>query len=109
MSLADSVYEMSARFPRDERFGLTQQLRRAALSVAANIAEGAGRGADPDFRRFLHIALGSLEESQTFLEFACRRRWISDSDVSGLRDKVGELRAKLLTFIRKLERDIRSR
>jgi len=54
-------------FPTDERFGLTQQMRRSAVSIPSNIAEGAARGSDPDFRRFLFIAKGSAAELETQL------------------------------------------
>jgi four helix bundle protein len=62
-SYALLVYRATEGFPRDERFGLTSQLRRAAVSVAGNIAEGCGRGSDPDARRHFQIALGSACEA----------------------------------------------
>ena len=64
------VYSKSAGFPSDERFGLVAQLRRAAVSVASNIAEGAGRETEKDFARFLVMAAGSASEAEYQLLFA---------------------------------------
>lgn len=60
-------YELTRSFPKDEFFGLTSQMRRASVSIPSNIAEGCGRGTDPDFARFLHVAQGSASE----LEYQC--------------------------------------
>lgn len=62
IALADSVYAATKSFPPDERFGLTNQMRRSAVSVSSNIAEGCSRGSKPDFRRFIEIAAGSVFE-----------------------------------------------
>ena len=70
VSLAGLVYEVTKGFPADERFGLTTQMRRAAVSIASNIAEGAARHSDKEFVRFLHIASGSASELDTQLEIA---------------------------------------
>ena len=67
IELAEMVYRLSANFPQDERFGMTNQVRRAAVSVPANIAEGAEREGSKEFLHFLSIAGGSLAETETFL------------------------------------------
>ena len=67
MDLAKSCYFLSKRFPREELYGLTSQIRRAAISIPANIAEGSGRTTKKDFVNFLRIAQGSLRELETYL------------------------------------------
>lgn len=62
IALADAVYAATKSFPSDERFGLTNQMRRAAVSISSNIAEGCSRGSKPDFRRFVEISAGSAFE-----------------------------------------------
>ena len=78
MDLAQAVYVTTAGFPRGERFGLTAQVRRAAVSVASNIAEGQARDSSPDFLRFLAIAAGSLAEVRTQLLLAARLQYTSE-------------------------------
>lgn len=72
MTLAELVYGYTESLPDTERYGLSSQMRRAAVSVASNIAEGAARGSDADFVRFLHMARGSLSELETQLRLAAR-------------------------------------
>ena len=67
MNLAKEVYKLTERFPREEIFGLTSQMRRAAVSIPSNIAEGAARKSDKEFIQFLHVSLGSLAEVETQL------------------------------------------
>jgi four helix bundle protein len=75
-SLALLVYDRTTRFPREERFGLRSQLRRAAVSVAANIVEGAARPSDADFARMLAIAYGSTRELEYELSLAARLHYL---------------------------------
>jgi len=72
MDLVTEVYKLTQKWPVEEKYGLTAQLRRAAVSIPSNIAEGSARGSTADFSRFLNIAQGSLAEVETQLEIACR-------------------------------------
>jgi four helix bundle protein len=86
MDLAEQTYRATESFPTAERFGLTAQLRRSAVSVPSNIAEGFGRRKPIEFRRFLDIAKGSLFEFQTQAELARRMGWLKGDQLSSLRD-----------------------
>jgi len=70
IAIVKGVYEITAAFPDDEKFGMVSQMRRAAVSISSNIAEGAARGSNRDFARFLYMARGSLSELDTQLELA---------------------------------------
>jgi four helix bundle protein len=76
VQLVEMVYEATRGFPNDERFGLVAQLRRAAISVPANIAEGAARRSRAELIQFLHVARGSLAEIETHLEIAKRLKYV---------------------------------
>ena len=72
-----SIYSITTKFPQDEKFGLTSQLRRAAISIPSNIAEGASRSSKKDFARFLEISIGSSYEIETQLLIATDLKYIS--------------------------------
>jgi len=92
MNLVESVYQIAARFPKDELFGLTAQLRRSAVSVPSNIAEGAGRNSSKELVQFLGIASGSLAELDTQLEIASRLGYVEvDAGVFQQASRVGQL------------------
>ncbi len=76
VALTDSVYAFTRPFPSDERFGLTSQMRRASVSVAANIAEGSGRGSAPDFTRLIEFSYSSLMELVTETTVAHRQGFL---------------------------------
>lgn len=92
--MAFRVYEVTRSFPADERFGITSQLRRAALSVPTNIVEGSSRQNKGERKQFMNIALASLAETEYLMSFACRLRYISEGgfqDFLQQRDRVGAL------------------
>jgi four helix bundle protein len=96
--LTEKVYRFSAHFPKEEIYGLTSQIRRCAVSVPSNIAEGRGRGGDKEFVRFLQIALGSLYELQTQLELA-KMLGYGDENVEKLIELTVELEKMLNSLI----------
>jgi four helix bundle protein len=82
-SLALAIYKATASFPRAEFYDLVRQLRRASISIPANIAEGCGRSSPADFARFLHIALGSASELEYHLLLARDLRLLANADYEG--------------------------
>ena len=96
---ADGVYDATAGFPAEERFGLTSQLRRAAVSISSNVAEGCGRWSDADQSRFVEIAYGSLMETVSQIHLARRRQFVSEVTFQGLYRSADEL-ARILSGLR---------
>ncbi len=94
MDLAMCIYEISSTFPQHEQFGLTNQIRRAAVSIASNIAEGHGRKSDQELLRFLKIANGSRQEVETQLILAERFGYVGKIKLENaycLLDEVGRI------------------
>ena len=99
MNLTTNVYRLTSRFPKHELYGLSQQIRRAAVSVPSNIAEGKGRYSDRDFVRFLLVARGSLLELETQLIIAQQLRYLSQEDADwllGMAEGVGRALSGLI-------------
>lgn len=101
LDLVEKVYSMTRSFPKEEVYGLTLQMRRAAVSVPSNIAEGAARGSKKEFIQFLYIALGSLEELETQLILTCRVGLTSDRSLSHTIDEVRKMLLGLLKFLKR--------
>lgn len=97
------VYTVTRSFPGDERFGLTGQLRRAAVSIPSNIAEGAGRASDTDFARFLDMAGGSANEVEYQILLARDLGYIPASEYEAVADQLSEVRRLLSGFRRRLK------
>jgi four helix bundle protein len=91
IDLAVGIYELSAGFPSDERFGLTSQTRRCAVSIPSNISEGAGRNTKGEFRQFLGIANGSSYELQTQIVIANKLKFINDKSAEDILNKIDEI------------------
>ena len=101
-SLQDPYTCWFEKFPRHETYGLVDQLRRAAVSVPSNIAEGQARRTPADFRRFLHIALGSLVELDTQLVLALEFGYVGEKDLIPFDEQIHDLRIKLDALIKSL-------
>ncbi len=106
--LAVRVYELSRDLPDDERFGLFSQLRRAAVSIPANIAEGAGRQTLKDFRSFLYMARGSLNEVEYYCHLSRRLNYLDEESVADLIQLRQETGSTLQGLINWATREIES-
>jgi four helix bundle protein len=105
MDLAATCYRESDSFPTSERFGLTTQLRRSAVSIPSNIAEGSGRGSARDFVRFLHIAYGSACEVETQAIIANRLGIGDTRQLSSVANDADEIRGMLHVLIQRVQTD----
>jgi four helix bundle protein len=106
MDLACVAYELTRRFPSEERYGLSQQLRRAAVSIASNIAEGQGRQTTRDFLHFLYIANGSLRETETQTLLSERLQYITADERTRFFSHAGEVGRLLMALINSLKRKL---
>ena len=97
------MYELTSRFPREEMYGLTNQIRRACASIPTNIAEGCGRGSSADFARFLHIALGSASETEYLILLARDLKYLDTDLFTELMDAIIEIRKMLTSLLRRLK------
>lgn len=104
MRLVKLSYELTSAFPDNERFGLTNQIRRAAVSVPSNIAEGHGRGSSAGFLHFLWIANGSLAELETQILLAIELDFVSECDASSSLELISQIGKMLIGLRRSIER-----
>lgn len=96
------IYRVTKLFPKEEVYGLTSQLRRAASSISANIAEGCGKNSKLDFANFLNISLGSSNEAEYFVLLAKDLQYISALDYESLSKLINEIKAMLIGLIAKV-------
>lgn len=103
--VAVAVYSCTSGFPREELYGLTSQLRRAAVSVATNIAEGSARESKREYLHFLHIARGSLTEVQYLIHLSVRLGYLSPDDSANLEAQMKDAFVRLHGLIKAVERE----
>jgi len=90
------IYKVSKDFPKEEIYGITSQIRRAAVSIPSNISEGAGRSSDKEFAHFISIALGSIAETETQLIIVKNLGYLSENDFSKLENNLTDIRKMTL-------------
>ena len=102
MTLVTEIYRLSKSFPRDETYGLTSQIRRSAVSIPSNMAEGYGRNSTSEYIRFLYITTGSLYELQTHLEIALNLQYLNKTNFDKLYESSREIERMLSSLTKKL-------
>jgi len=103
-ALTLAVYRETARFPDEERFGLTSQLRRSSSSIGANLAEGCGRGTDADFARFVQIAMGSASEVEYHLMLSRDLNFMDEPIHDELAEEAQRVKRMLTSLLKKLRK-----
>ena len=103
VALATHIYSLTRNFPQEERYGLLSQMRRAAVSIPSNIAEGRSRNSRKDFIQFLHIALGSVAELETQLEIAMQILYVKKVDYNEVMAHTMALKRMLFKMLSSLK------
>lgn len=103
MVLVTKIYTVTNNFPKEEVFGLTSQIKRSAISIPSNIAEGLGRESNKEFLRFLNISIGSLFELQTQLEIAKNIIYLDEETFNNLYENTRELERMIVSFTNKIK------
>ncbi|MEN8123375.1 MAG: four helix bundle protein [Bacteroidota bacterium] len=101
--IVKKIYQLTNYFPKSEVFGLQSQMRRAAVSVPSNIAEGSSRNSEKEFKRFLEIALGSLFELETQLILSNELNYLEQGDLKETSESITLERKRLISFIKRLK------
>ena len=102
VDLVELIYKVTKKFPKEEMYGLSAQLRRAAVSVPSNIAEGFGRYHNKEYKQFLHVALGSCAEIVTQMIIAERLRFVEKSVSEQILSQADEISRMLMSLIKKV-------
>jgi len=105
IKFATKTYQITSKFPKEENFNLTSQLKRASVSISLNIAEGSARKSKIDFKRFIQIARGSLNEVVTCLYIAVEQKYINQEDFKIMYSECEEISRMLQGFIKFLDQE----
>lgn len=103
--LALKIYGVTAKFPKEELYGLTSQMRRSSISIPTNIAEGCGRNRDTELNRFFEIAMGSASELEYLVLLARDLNFLGKEECNTLMNEITEVKRMLASFIQKLKTD----
>jgi four helix bundle protein len=103
------IYQRTRSFPKDEMYGLTSQIRRASASIGANIAEGCGRRSDPEMRRFIQIARGSVSELEYHLLLANDLHFLAPDEFAAMESKILEIQRMLAALAQPPQRPVPAR
>lgn len=103
MIFVTKIYNTTKKFPKEEQFGITSQIRRSAISIPSNISEGLGRNSNKDYLRFLNIAIGSLFELQTQLEISKNIEYLTEEEFNTLYENSREIERMLISFVNKIK------
>ena len=103
MSLITKIYVSTKKFPKEEIYGLTSQIRRSSISIPSNIAEGFGRDSNKEYLRFLNVSIASLFELQTQLEIAKNIEYLTQEEDNNLYEDSREVERMLVAFINKVK------
>ena len=104
VDMATDVYEITASYPLEEKYGLISQIHRSVISISSNIAEGAGRGSDSEFKYFLNIAYGSMYELETQLIISNNLHYLDTNNFETLSVQIEELQKMLYKLIQNLNK-----
>ena len=99
------IYKLTKTFPKEEQFGITSQIRRAATSVPTNIAEGCGKFTQKDFANFLQNALGSCQEMEYLTFLSSELRYLNEDEFENLIKEINEVKAMLISLIKKVRKE----
>jgi len=104
MEVVNEIYELTKKFPMNEKYGLVIQMRRSAISIPSNIAEGASRHSKSEFVQFLYIARGSLSELETELLISLKQGYISSKRCKTIMDKTDSVGKMLTSLIKRMDK-----
>lgn len=106
VDLVTLIYDVTSRYPKDENYGITNQIRRAAISIPSNLSEGAARNHSKEFIQFLHICLGSISELETQIIISENLKFLSKVDSTRIQNELTELRRMFLGLIRNIKSNV---